>query len=97
MSGGIVYIRRRHINDKGDKMTQDIEGLVSSISINQVLVAILEEYSKLTVPTLKFLDAKTSEKELVIDYNEEDPSFTFSLRETKPDLNATIDEERIEQ
>ncbi len=97
MSGGIVYIRRRHINDKGDKMTQDIEGLVSSISINQVLVAILEEYGKLTVPTLKFLDAKTSEKELVIDYNEEDPSFTFSLRETKPDLNATIDEERIEQ
>ena len=97
MSSGIVYIRRRHINDKGDKMTQDIEGLVSSISINQVLVAILEEYGKLTVPTLKFLDAKTSEKELVIDYNEEDPSFTFSLRETKPDLNATIDEERIEQ
>ena len=97
MSGGIVYIRRRHINDKGDKMTQDIEGLVSSISINQVLVAILEEYGKLTVPTLKFLDAKTSEKELVIDYNEKDPSFTFSLRETKPDLNATIDEERIEQ
>lgn len=97
MSGGIVYIRRRHINDKGDKMTQDIEGLVSSISINQVLVAILEEYGKLTVPTLKFLDAKTSEKELVIDYNEEDPSFTFSLRETKPDLNATIDEDRIEQ
>ena len=44
-------------------MTQDIEGLVASISINQVLVAILEEYGKLTVPTLKFLDAKTSEKE----------------------------------
>ena len=81
MSGGIVYIRRRHINDKGDKMTQDIEGLVSSISINQVLVAILEEYGKLTVPTLKFLDAKTSEKELVIDYDEEGPSFTFSLRD----------------
>ena len=97
MSSGIVYIRRRHINDKGDKMTQDIEGLVSSISINQVLVAILEEYGKLTVPTLKFLDVKTSEKELVIDYNEEDPSFTFSLRETKTNLNATIDEERIEQ
>ena len=78
-------------------MTQDIEGLVTSISINQVLVAVLEEYGKLTVPTLRFLDAGGTEKELVIDYNEEDPSFTFSLRETKPDLNATIDEERIEQ
>jgi hypothetical protein len=62
-------------------MTQDIEGLVTSISINQVLVALLEEYKTLTVPTLRFLDAGTSEKELVIDYDEEGPSFTFSLRE----------------
>ncbi len=97
MSGNIVYARRRHTDDQGDKMTQDIEGLVASININQVLVAILEEYSKLTVPTLRFLDSGNSEKELVIDYNEEDPSFTFSLRETKTNLNATIDEERIEQ
>jgi hypothetical protein len=62
-------------------VTDDIEGLVTSISINQVLVAILEEYGKLTVPTLRFLDAGNLEKELVIDYNEEDPSFTFSLRD----------------
>lgn len=62
-------------------MTEDIEGLVTSISINQVLVAVLEEYKSLTVPTLRFLDAGKSEKELVIDYDEEGPSFTFSLRE----------------
>jgi hypothetical protein len=55
--------------------------LVTSISINQVLVAILEEYGKLTVPTLKFLDSSSVEKELVIDYDETIPSFTFSLRE----------------
>ena len=61
-------------------MTNDIEGLVTSISINQVLVAVVEEYGKLTVPTLRFLDAGASEKELVIDYDEEGPSFTFSLR-----------------
>ena len=62
-------------------MTDNIEGLVTSISINQVLVAVLEEYGKLTVPTLRFLDAGATEKELVIDYDEEGPSFTFSLRE----------------
>ena len=62
-------------------MTDNIEGLVTSISINQVLVAVLEEYGKLTVPTLRFLDAGASEKELVIDYDEEGPSFTFSLRD----------------
>ena len=62
-------------------MTDDIQGLVTSISINQVLVAVLEEYGKLTVPTLRFLEAGASEKELVIDYDEEGPSFTFSLRD----------------
>ena len=62
-------------------MTQDIEGLVTSISMNQVLVAILEEQGKIVVPTLRFLDANVSNKELVIDYDEEGPSFTFSLRD----------------
>ena len=62
-------------------MTKDIDGLVQSISMNQVLVALLEEYGKLTVPTLKFLDVNISNKELVVDYDEDGPSFTFSLRD----------------
>jgi hypothetical protein len=62
-------------------MTDDLEGLVTSISMNQVLVAILEEHGKLVVPTLRFLDVNVSNKELVIDYDETGPSFTFSLRE----------------
>jgi hypothetical protein len=62
-------------------MTEDIEGLITSISINQVLVAILEEHGKLTVPTLRFLDAGSTEKELVVDYDQDNPSFTFSLRD----------------
>jgi hypothetical protein len=63
-------------------MTQDIEELVASINMNQVLVAILEEHEKVVVPTLRFLDVNVSNKELVIDYDETGPSFTFSLRET---------------
>ena len=62
-------------------MTEDVDGLITSISMNQVLVALLEEHGKLTVPTLRFLDVNVSNKDLVIDYDEEGPSFTFSLRE----------------
>ncbi len=62
-------------------MTDDLEGLITSISMNQVLVAILEEHKKITIPTLRFLDVNVSNKELVIDYDETSPSFTFSLRE----------------
>lgn len=62
-------------------MTDNVEGLIQSVSINQILVAILESQGKVTVPTLTFLDAAQTDKELVIDYDEEGPSFTFSLRE----------------
>jgi len=62
-------------------MTEDVDGLITSISMNQVLVALLEEHGKLTIPTLRFLDVNVSNKDLVIDYDEEGPSFTFSLRE----------------
>jgi hypothetical protein len=62
-------------------MTENVDGLITSISMNQVLIAVLEEYGKLTVPTLRFLDAGSKEKELVIDYDESIPSFTFSLRD----------------
>jgi hypothetical protein len=62
-------------------MTEDVQGLIQSVSINQILVSILEEHGKITVPTLKFLDAAKIDKELVIDYDETGPSFTFSLRD----------------
>jgi hypothetical protein len=64
-------------------MTDDIESLVASININQVLVAILQEHGRLSVPVLKFLESKNNNNELIIDYDEETPSFTFSLREAK--------------
>jgi hypothetical protein len=62
-------------------MTDNLEGLIQSVSINQILVSILEEHGKITVPTLRFLDAANVDKELVIDYDEDGPSFTFSLRD----------------
>jgi hypothetical protein len=61
-------------------MTDDVQGLVTSISLNQVLVAILEEHTKLTIPTSRFLEVSSEEKELVIDYDENNLTFTFSLR-----------------
>ena len=61
-------------------MTEDASNLIQSVSINQILVSILQEQGKVTVPTLTFLEAAKIDKELVIDYDEDGPSFTFSLR-----------------
>lgn len=57
------------------------EELIASMSLNKILVAILEEHKQITVPTLRFIEAANVDKELVIDYDEEGPSFRFSLRD----------------
>lgn len=57
------------------------EELIASMSLNKVLIAILEEHGSISVPTLRFIDAGNIDKELVVDYDDEGPSFKFSLRD----------------
>ena len=56
------------------------EELIASMSLNKVLIAILEEYGQISIPTSKFINTEDVEKELIIDYDDEGPSFKFSLR-----------------
>ena len=58
-------------------MTEDI---IQSMSLNKILVALLEQYGTLSVPTLKFVDAANEDKELVVEYDDADLTFKFSLR-----------------
>jgi hypothetical protein len=61
-------------------VTEEQSDLIKSVSLNQILIAILSEQGKVTVPAIKFLDAQKEDRELVIDYDEDGPSFTFSIR-----------------
>jgi hypothetical protein len=56
------------------------EEVVQSMSLNKILVAILEEHGPLSVPTIKFMDAGHEDKELVIDYDDVDHLFNFNVR-----------------
>ena len=58
-------------------MTEDV---IQSMNLNKILVAILEEHGSLSVPTAKFVNAANEDKELVVEYDDEDLTFTFSLR-----------------
>lgn len=57
------------------------EDLIASMSLNKILIAILEEHKEISVSTIRFVEAANIDKELVIDYDEEGPSFKFSLRD----------------
>lgn len=55
------------------------EEILAEFSINKVLLAILETLGEVTVPTLAFIEAGSSDKGLVVEYDEEGPSFIFKL------------------
>ena len=58
-------------------MTEDI---VQSMSLNKILVALLEEHGTLSVATTRFVNAANEDKELVVEYDDQEWRFKFSLK-----------------
>lgn len=56
------------------------EEIIQSMSLNKILVALLEEHGSLSVSTTKFVQAAEEDKELIVEYNDKELLFTFSLR-----------------
>lgn len=56
------------------------EDVFKDMSLSKILIAMLETIKEVNVPMLTFLDAANEEKELQVDYNSDNQSFTFKLR-----------------
>lgn len=56
------------------------EEIIQSMSLNKILVALLEEHGTLTVSTSKFVEAASEDKELIVEYDDNSLTFKFSLR-----------------
>ncbi len=63
-------------------MTEDF---LADLNLSQLLVAILETVGTVEIPTTKFMNASFEDKEIVVNYDDEIPSFTFSLRDKAED------------
>jgi hypothetical protein len=74
-------IRRRHINDKGDKVTENTEEVFKSMNASRILVSILETLGSVTVSTETFLKANAEDRELNVEYDDEKLSFIFKIKE----------------
>jgi hypothetical protein len=55
------------------------------LNLSQLLVAILDTVGSVEIPTVKFVNASGENKEIVVDYDDEIPSFTFRLRDKEID------------
>jgi hypothetical protein len=56
------------------------EELFKEMSLSKVLVAIMETIKEINVPVMTFLDSANEDKELEVEYNSEDQTFVFKLK-----------------
>jgi len=71
----------------------DVNEVQAQLTASKVLIAILETIGQVTVPTRTLFEANNKDKELVVDYDENGPSFIFRL--PKPEemqYNASFDD-----
>jgi hypothetical protein len=63
-------------------MTDEVkaEEVFTQLNATKILVAILEQIEKITVPTNLILLAGEEDREIQVDYNSDDQTFTFAIR-----------------
>lgn len=64
------------------------ENFPIDLNLSQLLVSILDTVGSVEIPTVKFMSASFENKEIVVDYDDEGPSFRFSLRDKVEDGNV---------
>jgi hypothetical protein len=58
-----------------------IEDVYAQLNIAKILVATIEKIGEISLPVSSFLNATNEDKELQVDYNEEDQTFLFKLKQ----------------
>jgi hypothetical protein len=58
-----------------------IEDVYAQLNITKILVATIQSLGQITLPVTDFLNATNEDKELQVDYNQDDNTFTFKLKQ----------------
>jgi hypothetical protein len=59
----------------------DIQDVYAQLNVAKILVATIEKIGDISLPVTDFLNATNEDKELQVDYNQEDGTFTFKLKQ----------------
>lgn len=57
----------------------DIQEVYAQLNVARILVAAIETLGEISIPVSQFLNAVNEDKELQVDYNEDNQLFTFNL------------------
>lgn len=65
--------------------------IFASLNVSKILVAILEIQKEISIPSSSFINAATEDKELQVDYDSDNQTFKFKLKEK----NESADNEQL--
>jgi hypothetical protein len=57
-----------------------IEDVFAQLNVSRILVAALETLGEISIPIMTVVNAENEDKELQVDYDEANQSFTFKLK-----------------
>ena len=77
-------------------MTNENEEIFKSMNATKILIAVLNQIGTITIPTSKFLEINSEDRQLSVDYDNVDMSFTFKMQDdeikeedSKPEIKLT--------
>jgi hypothetical protein len=59
----------------------DTEEVFKALSVTRILIAVIQTLGEISVSTDLFLNNTAEDKELEVDYNSDEQTFTFKLKE----------------
>jgi hypothetical protein len=68
-------------------MMENVEDIIASVKVEQVLISVLNTVGEVKVPTNKFFESNGDNYELVMSYDDEGPSFTFSVKNRNEEIS----------
>jgi hypothetical protein len=71
-----------------DDLNLNPEEVFTQLNATKVLIAILDTIKEISIPTSAIIDAGGVDRELQVDYNSDNQTFTFKVRETVESGNS---------
>ena len=68
-------------------MTENVEDIIASVKVEQVLISVLNTVGEVKVSTNKFFESNGDNYELIMSYDDEGPSFTFSVKNRNEEIS----------
>jgi hypothetical protein len=73
---------------------ESVEEIFAKLNVTRILVSLVEHLGEVSIPVTKFLNTVNEDKDLQVDYNSDNQTFTFKIGSgAQPDNKENANEQ----